>query len=42
MPWQMVPALTIIGGAFALTGTLLPIVDKLAYGKVSLLLLLKL
>lgn len=38
----MVPALTIIGGAFALTGFLLPVVDKLAYGKVRSIEFLKL
>jgi hypothetical protein len=35
MPWQAVPPLLIIAGAFGLTGVLLKLTDYLAYGKVS-------
>ncbi len=34
MPWQSVPPLIIICGAFTVTGILLSLTDKLAYGKV--------
>lgn len=34
MPWQAVPPLIIIGGAFALAGAGLTGVDYLTYGKV--------
>mmetsp|Transcript_803 Transcript_803/g.1030 ORF Transcript_803/g.1030 Transcript_803/m.1030 type:complete len:100 (+) Transcript_803:88-387(+) len=33
MPWQSVPPLIIIGGAFTLVGGLLPAVDMLTHGK---------
>jgi hypothetical protein len=35
MPWQAVPALMVIAGAFTATGVLMRVVDEAAYGKVS-------
>lgn len=34
MPWQVAPALVIISGALTVTGTLLGVIQNVAYGKV--------
>jgi hypothetical protein len=34
MPWQMVPPLLIIAGAFGVTGVLLSFTDRVMYGRV--------
>lgn len=39
MPWQSVPPLIIIGGAFTAIGALVPLVDVLTHGKVILAIL---
>lgn len=40
MPWQAVPALLVITGAFTATGVLMRLVDEVAYGKVIIYILL--
>lgn len=35
MPWQAVPPLIVIAGAFTVTGVLLRFTDEVAFGKVS-------